>query len=790
MPTSQLSQAVRQLRRVVLKRDDTELTDGQLLSRFLENRGESAFEALVRRHGAMVWGVCRRTLGHHHDAEDAFQAAFLVLVRKAASIMPRDRIASWLYGVAHHTAIKARALGVRRRAREKQVTAMPEREAVTRDIRDDLQPRLDQELNRLPDHYRLPIILCDLEGKSHKEAARQLGWPVGTVSGRLVRARQRLARRLSRSGSILSVGVLAALLSQSAASAAVPTTVVASTVKAAGLLAAGQATAGLISVKVIALMEGVLKAMLLTKLKVVAVVLLAIGLLGVGAGLLRQDALAEKPIAQAPKDAAPKDRTEVTGKVQAVDPAKHTITIVGDGKKEPFVQKTYEVAPDAKVFLDDGTGDKTGFHEGRLADVTEGAPVSLRLSSEQKVIRLYVDGPSIQGILKSVNATAGTVTVAVTVGKTDPPVDKTYSVIPNVRVSIDDGTAKKAKPASHSLADLPAGSVVTLKLSGDQKVAGSIRAEGQTVRGVLKAVDAAKNTLTLAGKEGDNTYEAAKEVQVHFQDAKLSKTPPKGGQLTDLKTGAMVTLRLSLDRKTVVSVQVEAKTVEGSLKGTDAAKNTITVTVHPKGGEPGDHTFEVAKDAAITIDAGKEAKLADLPADARVSVRLSADQKTAAVIHVEGPSVAGVVKGTAGNGTIIINNKIGEENYAVGQDVAIVIDGGKPGKLTDLIDGTQVTARLSADKRQLIGTINAAGPSFHGPVKSVDPTGNTITLHVGGKNGVGGEDKTFNVTKNTAVVTEINGVPLKLDDVRVDKEVVLRLFVDQKAAAKIVVQGQ
>src|SRR5215472_17106697 len=126
MATSQMNEVIQHIRRTVLLRDGAGLTDGQALEDFISGRDQAALAALVRRHGPMVWGVCRRVLRNHHDAEDAFQATFVVLVRKAASIVPRERVANWLYGVAHQTALKARATAARRGTREKQVMAMPE----------------------------------------------------------------------------------------------------------------------------------------------------------------------------------------------------------------------------------------------------------------------------------------------------------------------------------------------------------------------------------------------------------------------------------------------------------------------------------------------------------------------------------------------------------------------------------------------------------------------------------------------------------------------------------------
>jgi RNA polymerase sigma factor (sigma-70 family) len=257
MATSQMSGVIQRLRRTMLLRDGAGLTDGQLLADYISHRDEAALAALVRRHGPMVWGVCRRVLRNYHDAEDAFQATFLVFVRKAASLASRELLANWLYGVAHQTALKARATAAKRKERERQVAEMPEPTMTEQNLWRDLQPLLDEELSRLPDKYRSVIVLCDLEGKTRKEAARQLGCPEGTVGGWLARARVILAKRLAQRGVALSGGAVAAVLSQKAASAGVPLSVVSSTIKAATLFAAGQAAAGVISVKVAALTEGV-----------------------------------------------------------------------------------------------------------------------------------------------------------------------------------------------------------------------------------------------------------------------------------------------------------------------------------------------------------------------------------------------------------------------------------------------------------------------------------------------------------------------------------------------------
>jgi RNA polymerase sigma factor (sigma-70 family) len=280
MAVRRFNEVVENLRRAVLLRGGAELTDGQLLERFLTEREEAALAALVRRHAAMVWGVCHRLLRNHHDAEDAFQVTFLVLVRRAASIVPRDKVANWLFGVARQTALKARATAARRKERERQMVEMPEPAADAREAWTDWQPFLDRELARLPEKYRVPIVLCDLEGRSLKETARQLGWPPGTVAGRLARARRLLAQRLGRRGVMASGGALAAVLSQQAASGAVPSFLVARTIQAVALVAAGATAAGLLSAQVAALAEGVVKAMMLTKLRIVRALVLALAVLG------------------------------------------------------------------------------------------------------------------------------------------------------------------------------------------------------------------------------------------------------------------------------------------------------------------------------------------------------------------------------------------------------------------------------------------------------------------------------------------------------------------------------
>jgi RNA polymerase sigma factor (sigma-70 family) len=262
MPTGHANRLMPSLRRVVLVRHTADLSDGQLLAAFIGDKDGDAFAALVRRHGAMVLGVCRRVVGDAHTAEDAFQAVFVVLARRAASVRPREGVGNWLYGVAFRTAIKARSVLARRRSREKQVEVMPEPPApAPADVWSDLQPILDDELARLPDKLRLPVVLCDLEGRPQREVAKHLGVPPATLATRLATARRTLAKRLGKRGVALSGGALAGVLCSNAGAMAVSHRLADGVVRAAEAVAAGEGVAALVSAQAVQLSEGVLRIM-------------------------------------------------------------------------------------------------------------------------------------------------------------------------------------------------------------------------------------------------------------------------------------------------------------------------------------------------------------------------------------------------------------------------------------------------------------------------------------------------------------------------------------------------
>src|SRR5262245_23155197 len=326
MQNGQMTPVLRFLRRLGGADAVDDLADAHLVDRFVARRDDEAFAILVRRHGPMVLSVCRRVLHDLHDAEDAFQATFLVLARKAGSIGRRERLGNWLHGVAYRTALKARANAARWQVIHESPADPLAAEPLSELARRELRLVLDEEVGRLPGRYRAPVVLCYLEGHSYAEAARQLGCPPGTVSGRLARARALLRGRLAPRVRALSAALLGTLL-PAAAPASVSVALVESTVKAAVATAAGRAAmTGAVAAPVVALAEGVIKAMLWTKCKIMVAVVLVAGVVGAGGSVYRSQA------ADAPKDTqatapAEKNKPETTAqKPLATKPTKNSDT--------------------------------------------------------------------------------------------------------------------------------------------------------------------------------------------------------------------------------------------------------------------------------------------------------------------------------------------------------------------------------------------------------------------------------------------------------------------------------
>jgi RNA polymerase sigma factor (sigma-70 family) len=273
------------------------LTDALLLERFVRRKDENAFAALVKRHGAMVLGVCRRVLRNAQDAEDAAQATFLVLARKAATIRRADTLAAWLHRTGHNLALKCRRADTCRREREHRRlrgTGAPSQPDPLEELSArELLAIVDEELQRLPEVYRLPLILCFLEGRTQEDAARQLGWTAGSVKGRLERGRVKLHRRLVRRGLTFPAAMLALGAMQGVAPAGMPDGLYASLARAATPMASGGGNGGF-SAGVMALAEAGVGGMAVARWKALSTLLVMTGLVAVGVGLLAQQVLSLK----------------------------------------------------------------------------------------------------------------------------------------------------------------------------------------------------------------------------------------------------------------------------------------------------------------------------------------------------------------------------------------------------------------------------------------------------------------------------------------------------------------
>jgi RNA polymerase sigma factor (sigma-70 family) len=662
MPDRPLDSVIQHLRRAVRQDGGGELTDAQLLDRFLQHRDEAAFELLVWRHAALVLGTCRRLLHDRHEAEDAFQATFLVLIRKAASISKRDSVASWLYKVACRVAGRARSRAAKRACCPLPGDDLPAREGADEVLWRDLRPVLDEEVARLPEKYRRPFVLCYLEGQTNEQAARQLGCPTGTVLSRLARGRQRLRERLARRGLVLSGALLAALLPCAAAEAALPAALVKVVVKAAVPWAAGKAAAELVSARAAAWTAGVLQAMFLTKLKIALAVVLVLTLAATGVGLVGRPLLADSRPAparqqQRPPQPARDGRTatptpEVRGILKTVDAGKGTITIALNTRDEAN-EKSFALAKNVEVGISAGLGRRAAaFQEGKLADLAPGAHVVLQLSADQKVVEcVLAEGPTVQGVIKSTDAGKGTITLALPQSRRDEgPEEKTFSVGKDAEVAVDDGRGKSFSIKEARLADLPLGAVATLRLSADLKQVRNILAEGPTVQGTVKGVDAAKGQITLTrpaqSRERDaapeeHTYLVAPGAEVLLDDGKVRRFPlSKQSKLADVPAGAAAMLKLAPDQSQAVLLRAEGPSVYGLLKAVDPKQSTITVTLRPaRGDDAGEEkTYAVAADARVLVE-GKEGKLADLKPKENgppVALKLSLDQKAVQSISVGG----------------------------------------------------------------------------------------------------------------------------------------------------------
>ena len=328
---NRLSDCIRQVVSTLQLRTET---DQELLQRFVGQRDEAAFAVVVRRHGPMVLRVALRTLQNEHDAEDVFQATFLVLSQKAHTIRRQESLGSWLYGVAYRLALKTKAMAGERRNRERRVSATPMPTPLAQITVQEAQAILDEELSRLPKKFREPVVLCCLEGLARDEAAKQIGCPASVLKSRLEQARERLRQRLIARGLTLPCGLGAFLLLEGAAAATVPPALIGSITKAAITVAAGKAASTVVTAKVAALTEGVLRTMFLTKIKI-ATVALVVGMMALGGGMLTYRTAAaqgDKPPIASDKPPAAEKPVEPAAKQEKEKEGLHRL---GQGGRRP-----------------------------------------------------------------------------------------------------------------------------------------------------------------------------------------------------------------------------------------------------------------------------------------------------------------------------------------------------------------------------------------------------------------------------------------------------------------------
>ncbi len=642
-------------------RDAANGGDGELLTRYRTRRDQDAFGSLVRRHGPMVLGVCRRVLRDAHAADDAFQATFLVLAKRADAVRPPDRLAPWLYGVAYRTALKARGRAFRRTRVERAYAAeVSNRPPAASEEAADLLPVIDEQLNALPEKYRTPLVLCALQGLNKAEAAACLGLPEGTVSSRLARAREMLRDRLTRRGVVVPGAALAVLCTAGALQAAVPPALAAS---AAGV-ASGSA---LVPATVLTLSHEVLRSMTLLKLKTLCVAALSVALAGGGFGLYAIQADDKKPAQQGEKPKPPtkpgekpnpnekngdnnqngkneqngnnnqngegnkpkpdgekpgvkkpeKPAAKFAGRVVSVDPQANTLTLTvkGDGGA---TEKVVKLAAGVKVFVDG--------KEAKLADVPKGGVAALvsvgtKDGVPPEVTEVRVTGMSVPGIVKQVDAT-----MIALEGEKNP---RTAAISAGTQVTVN-GKAAKAT-------DLKPGDKVMVVLSADEKTAlaitsGAKPGDGEKpgvknpkFGGKIASVDATAKTITVLTGKGDSVKETVLKLTA---DAKIT-VDGKDAKIGDLAKGAFATFALVATKdgqpREANAVTVTGATFTGVIKQVDATGVTI-------GGEKSDRVVKLATGGKVLIGE-KEGKLADLKAGDKVTVTLTSDESGAVQIQ-------------------------------------------------------------------------------------------------------------------------------------------------------------
>jgi len=459
-------------------RNSADRADGELLTRYRTLRDQDAFSSLVRRHGPMVLGVCRRVLRDSHAADDAFQATFIVLAKKADTVRPPDRLAPWLHGVAYRTAIKARGRAFRRQHVETMYATHSERPQRTEDF--ELLLVIDAHVNALPEKYRTPLVLCGIQGLNKTEAAERLGLPEGTVSSRLARARDMLRDRLTRRGIAVPAAMLTTVFTNSALQASVPAALIRPTLS----LSLGTIP---LTGSVLTLSNEVIRSMKYLSFQMLGSLAVATSLIGGGFGLLAINADENNKPAPAeakkvqpaqgdgvkkPQPADPNRKptdgdknpktdsdkiqkdgekpvkvSKFTGKVGSVDAKTRTITLVSKGESGKEILVT--LTADAKIIIDG--------MEAKLGGITKGVTatfivVAAKDGQPREANEVIISGPSFGGTVKQVD------TATVTIGS--EKTDRVFKLTATCKVLIG---GKVAKPS-----DLKVGDRAMVTLNSDE----------------------------------------------------------------------------------------------------------------------------------------------------------------------------------------------------------------------------------------------------------------------------------------------------------------------------------
>jgi RNA polymerase sigma factor (sigma-70 family) len=655
-----------------------ELNDRQLLEEFADG-DETAFTALVDRYGGLVMGVCQRVLQHTQDAEDAFQATFMVLARKAGKIAWQDSVANWLHGVACRIAYQVRREKARHQSRSGGIVsdhATPE--AAPDPSWSELKPVLDEELNRLPTRYRIPLILCCLEGKSRDEAATQLGWSLGSLKGRLERGREILRSRLAKRGLTLSAALAATLIAAAGAQAAVPLTLGLETVRAGMAMLTGQ-SAAVVSTQALTLAQGALHAMFMTKVKFAAAVLMTVVTLGLGTGYVTHQALAGNGVAEDRQAASlpsaqPKENHQrvngqpdpmddgyvptlaeflgqregreerkqqpsINGVVQTVDAAKNKINIlVVRGESDG---QTFDLVKDVKVVLVEGRETK----DAKITDVQPKTRVTLILDDAKKTVQTIQivgtrpsdagerggerpgrgDGASFSGLVTEIDVVKKTISFQAGGRGDDPVTTKTFDLAKDVKVTTRTGRTIK----DSNIENVPLKTVIQVKLDDTKKIVKAIEVViSTTAHGTVSEVDAKSITLTTGGRGDDvksTTYTLSKDVKVQYWLPGSGAGRGTPGQVRSLKLADVVakmnvTLQLNDELTAVESINLQLPHASGAIGEINAKKGTLTL----KAGRGDDLNLTVAKDASIMID-GKAGTLDKVAAGTEVNLILTPD---------------------------------------------------------------------------------------------------------------------------------------------------------------------